>query len=454
MQNRENSLKTQKIIPFIRSVPALLEVTSAKKNRALGKHTKFCEKQEQQGLQQENKKQEYKKLRYKTQSIIQKIMSHASGTNRVCNCLKKRIDSNLSVGISYNETHKTASYSNLQLCDSKWICPVCSEISANQRKEELKQDLILLEKRGFYAHMLTLTVPHARYDALEETLSKLSKAKSKLFKDGLALQNEGHITSLEVKYSSENGWHPHLHLIVITDKKYSEHEMKGTLGVNPKSFGVLGYEKIIGMQWQKYCKSVGLREPSLRHGVDLKRGYDDKNHKTTELIDYILKDDLSSEMTKSHTKIGKYNADSVTPFQLALLAEGDEEKSPFAVLFREYAKVIKGKNNGKKSPKLVKLLDKIKNPIGPQLPQPPEDSELSEPPVLVYELLEREWRVLCADHQSKGKLLVLIEQDISDYGISTSKFPKADSFLNQLLWGRGEEFPPLATSINHFYAVM
>ena len=140
-------------------------------------------------------------------------------------------------------------------------------------------------------------------------------------------------------------------------------------------------------------------------------------------------------MTKSHTKIGKYNTDSVTPFQLALLAENEEEHSPFAVLFREYAKAIKGKNNGKKSPKLVKLLDKIKNPIGPQLPASEDDSDSIESPVLVYELQEKEWRVLCSDHESKGKLLILIEQDISDHGITTSKFPKADSFLNRLLEG-------------------
>lgn len=449
----QNILNTQKSISSNRSVLAYSEVTSAKKSGGLGKHTKFCEKQAQQGFTKDKKKQDYKKLRYKTQSIIQKIMSHASGTNRVCNCLKKRIDSNLSVGISYNESYKTASYSNLQLCDSKWICPVCSEISANQRKEELKEDLILLEKRGFYAHMLTLTVPHSRDNSLEDTLSKLSKAKSKLFKDGLALQNEGHITSLEVKYSSENGWHPHLHLIVITDKKYSEHEMKGTLGVNPKNFGVLGYEKMIGMQWQKYCKSVGLKEPSLKHGVDLKRGYDDKKHSTDELIDYILKDDLSNEMTKSHTKIGKYNTDSVTPFQLALLAENEEEHSPFAVLFREYAKAIKGKNNGKKSPKLVKLLDKIKNPIGPQLPASEDDSYSTESPVLVYELQEKEWRVLCSDHESKGKLLILIEQDISDHGITTSKFPKADSFLNRLLEGSRGGISPAHELLKPFWVL-
>ena len=403
---------------------------TASENRALGKHTKFCEKQAYKGLAEIKDKQKYKKLRYKTHSVIQKIMSHAHGTNRVCNCLKKRIDSKEGVGVTYNQQFKSASYSNVQLCGSKWVCPICSEIAANAKKEELKQDLVLLEKSGFFAHMLTLTVPHSRHDALEDTLKKLGTAKSKLFKDGLALENHGHITSLEVKYSSENGWHPHLHLIVFTDKRYEQDVVEKV-------------EKEIGLQWQKYCKSVGLRKPSLKHGVDLKRGYGDKKHNADELIDYVLKDELASEMTKSHTKNGRYNKDSVTPFQLALLAEGDEEKSPFAILFREYAKAIKGKNNSKKSPKLSDLLKELKKQLPKEEEKQGEGEEDEQLPILVYELTEKEWRLLCADHDAKGKLLVLIEQDILDHGISASKYPKADSFLNRLLRGRGEEFPPL-----------
>ena len=72
-----------------------------------------------------------------------------------------------------------------------------------------------------------------------------------------------------------------------------------------------------------------------------------------------------------------------------------------------------------------------------------ESLEELEPPKLVYELTEKEWRLLCADHERRGKFLVLIEQDIYDCGIDTQKFPKADSFLNLLFRGRGEEFPPL-----------
>ena len=46
----------------------------------------------------------------------------------------------------------------------------------------------------------------------------------------------------------------------------------------------------------------------------------------------------------------------------------------------------------------------------------------------VYELTDKEWRLLCADHERRGKFLVLIEQDLLDLGDETEIFPKADSF--------------------------
>ena len=437
----QNSLNNQKTISLNRSVLAHSEVTSAKKNRALGKHTKFCATPTGQGIEEKQAKQKFKKLRYKTHSIIQKIMSHAEGVNRVCNCQKKRIDSGLAVGVSYNSVHKTASYSNLQLCGSHWICPICSETHANARKQELQSLLVLLAKHRVYAHMLTLTVPHNINDSLDDTLAKLSKAKSELFKKGLSeFENIGHITSVEVKYSADNGWHPHLHLIVFTKQSYRDQEIKGTLGSMLGGIGVIGYQQIISLKWQECCEKFGLRKPSLRHGVDLKRGYDDsETSHATELVNYILKEQLANEMTKAHCKNGKFNTDSLTPFELALLAEGAEQDSCFAVLFREYAKAIKGKNQAKKSPKLVSFLKSIQEPEEDENNKSESEEENKK---AVYELTDKEWRLLCADHERRGKFLVLIEQDLLDLGDETEIFPKADSFLNLLLEGsRGGTSP-------------
>ena len=85
-----NSLDNQKTISLNRGVLTHSKVTPAKKSCALGKHTKFCATPTGQGIEEKQAKQKFKKLRYKTHSIIQKIMSHAEGVNRVCNCQKKR----------------------------------------------------------------------------------------------------------------------------------------------------------------------------------------------------------------------------------------------------------------------------------------------------------------------------------------------------------------------------
>lgn len=419
---------------------AVNAVLAGSKNRALGKHTKFCAQDTTHDLKATENRQKFKKLRYKTQSVIQKIMSHAEGTNRVCYCSKRRIDAKQNVTVSYNKAHKAASYSNVQLCGSHWICPVCSERHANEKKEELKQMLVLLAKHKVYAHMLTLTVPHSANDQLEDTLKKLGAAKSQLFKKGLAeFENVGHITSVEVKYSAENGWHPHLHLIIFTQKSYLEQEIKGTLGSQLKGVGVLGYQQIIGLKWQECCEKVGLRKPSLKHGVDLKRGYDDNEMSfANELINYALKDELSNELTKGHCKVGKYNTDSLTPFEIALMAEGEEEESPFAVLFREYAAAIKFKNQAKKSKKLREFLAAL--PIAEE--EPEESDQAEEQAIPVFELEDREWKLLCADYEARGKLLVLIEKDIEDFGINTDNFPRTNSFLNELVRGSRGKIPP------------
>ena len=248
---------------FNKALLAHSEVTSAKKSSALGKHTKFCAIPTGQGLAEKQVKQKYKKLRYKTHSIIQKIMSYAGGVNRVCNCQKKRIDSNLSVGVSYNKVHKTASYSNLQLCGSHWICPICAETHANAKKEELQRLLVLLAKHRIYAHMLTLTVPHRLGDSLDDTLKKLSKAKSELFKKGLSeFENIGHITSVEVKYSAENGWHPHQHILLLSHRPITD-SYKDKMYISDINFNektklnqFVKYHEELSQIWIKCCKKA------------------------------------------------------------------------------------------------------------------------------------------------------------------------------------------------------
>ena len=69
------------------------------------------------------------------------------------------------------------------------------------------------------------------------------------------------------------------------------------------------------------------------------------------------------------------------------------------------------------------------------------ETQEEEDSKLVYEIEQNEWRLLSSDFESRGEFLVLIEQDIYDFGIDTQKFPRADSFLNRLLGVEGRNLP-------------
>ena len=418
-------------------------------SRPLGKHTKSYSTLTQQGFQSLEKKQTYKKQRYKTQSIIQKILSDCAGKWRVIGCGKKRISSDIPVGVTFSPVHKTANYVNLQRCGSVWLCPVCSEKIAMQKQEQIKNLLVVMQKHGIKAHMLTLTVPHHITDDLKDLLAKLAKAKKHLFSDRKSIKfwsdkmpSVGHITSTEVKYSDQNGWHPHFHIIVFTKQSYTEKEVRGVF--ENGTFQELGLQQEVCKLWQECCKKVGLKVPSLKYGVDLKRGYNDAEQNDSKaLIDYALKGSLASELTMSHCKTGRFNTDSLTPFEIATLAENEKSieyaDSKYSQLFYQYAVAFKGKRQSFWSKALKDFLRKngIEEKTEEELLA--VETKEEEEAKLVYELEEKEWRVLCSDFESRGKLLVLIEQDIHAFGIDTTKFPRADSFLNQICYEKMEQ---------------
>ncbi|WP_180080557.1 protein rep [Acinetobacter sp. YH12058] len=429
-------VNTQKSISSNRSVLTHSKVTPAKKSDPLGKHTESYSADSINS----DKKQHYKKARYKTLSVIQKILSQCAGKWRVTGCGIKRIDKLQNVFVTYDKQNRSASYRNVQVCGNTWLCPVCSERIAHERKQEIERLIVLMHKRNLKAHMLTLTTPHYLTDDLKDLLEKQALTKKYFFGDRKSKafwENEfphlGHITSTEVKYSDNNGWHPHYHLIVVTEEGYSEKELKKK-------------ETAIYELWADCCVRAGLKRPSRKHGVDLKRGYDDDELNNPEsLINYALKGSLANELTMSHCKTGRFNRDSLTPFEIALLAENEKdfehESSKYSNLFYQYAVAFKGKKQSFINKSLKDLIRKIEEEEKAKEQDDKSEPEKQDEPTVVYELIPIEWRALCSDVNGRGDFLVAIEKDIEELGIDTNKFPRADSVLNRILGGQGGGFP-------------
>jgi len=278
--------------------------------------------------------------------ILQDRSCELLPTERVCNCLKKRIDKDKKRMVMFNEVREKAHWSNLQRCGSIWSCPVCAKQVTEKRREELKTAVSKWKSMGGTLLLLTLTNPHSASDYLKAMLYAQKKALQKFFerrkgKDLLRLLGRKYqIRSTEVTHG-QNGWHPHYHILLFVQRDY-ELDLISESSI---------YEQLLA-HWKSCCVDSGLPCPN-EHGLDIRDGtYADK---------YVSKWGIENELTKGHIKKGKEN--SRTAFDLLQLSFDDVEifgKKP-SKLFQEFALSFKGSRQlvwGRGLKKLLGIDDK------------------------------------------------------------------------------------------------
>ena len=234
--------------------------------------------------------------RFALQSVARDILPDS----RTAKCLRIRAhDKDVQVWKSKN--HKTASYGGLQTCGSVWTCPVCGAKVVEAAQEKIQQAMAMHRACGGEVHLLTLTVPHTRFDVLETLLERQGKALQGFLRDrkvkevfkemGYIGQIRGYETTHGRK-GTNNGWHPHFHFLQFV-------MVKGML----RSLWTGEPASICGGMFT--AKKAGLGSPSFQHGLDLRDGSFANN--------YVAKWGLEDEMTKGHIKKGKAGE---TPFDL------------------------------------------------------------------------------------------------------------------------------------------
>lgn len=288
-------------------------VHTVKKSRSLGIFTKTHVMPTPQGLQRVHN------------FLLQDQSAKLLPKERVCHCLKKRIDKTKLREVKYNEDRKKAHWSNVQRCASLWVCPVCAKQISEKRREELKKGLDTWKTvHSGSALLLTLTFSHSQSQPLKVLLMGL-RAAMKRFYETTRVQAlfkklfvQYKIKGLEVTYG-QNGWHPHHHILLLT--KYQILDFKK-------------YRNELAELWIKACVKSGLNAPSMTHGLDLRDG--------SKAQQYVQKWGLEHELTKGHIKKGRN--ESLTPFDLLQLSFEDREvfgKKP-SKLWQEFGVAIKG----------------------------------------------------------------------------------------------------------------
>ncbi len=146
--------------------------------------------------------------------------------NRTARCRRFRLHKTVQV-MSDGERAWVA---GVQTCNNVWGCPVCA-IQIQSERAGLVDYAIERwigygpERKGppnARAYMMTLTVKHALSHSLKRTSKLLAEAWSDMFagRAGAELRAQMGIAhfvrALEPTYGAENGWHPHLHVVLLT----------------------------------------------------------------------------------------------------------------------------------------------------------------------------------------------------------------------------------------------
>lgn len=144
-------------------------------------------------------------------------------------------------------------------CSSPWACPVCAPGLADQRAIALQPQVEAHVAAGYTAWLITLTIRHTRIDDVAE-LFRLQTAAWAKVTSGKVWQNwrtKGDIQfvrGFDCTWSAKNGWHPHLHLMVLIGPGHADPE---------------ALAHAIVERWGKCCTAVGL--DSLDRVQDVER---------------------------------------------------------------------------------------------------------------------------------------------------------------------------------------
>jgi hypothetical protein len=157
-------------------------------------------------------------------------------------------------------------YKGVQTCKLLWICPICSNRRAWERRGHLLKLIEYTQAEGLTLVMLTLTSSHDLGTSLLGQRLMMKKAKGLLtgrgpFKKGLLRHMTGSVTATEVTHGARSGWHLHFHYIVVLNLRHipvSEREEEA------RRLGEMAWPA-----WEGAATNVGLHVSRKAFSVDV-----------------------------------------------------------------------------------------------------------------------------------------------------------------------------------------
>lgn len=236
------------------------------------------------------------------------------------------------VGVQYDR-ERGCYFSGIAQCASVWACPSCSAVIRQRRAVEVTEGVGRWLADGHGALLVTLTVPHYASDRLAELWQTVAGGFRGVLQHrqwrhwseraGVA----GSIRAFEVT-RGPNGWHPHLHVLVLLERRASAADAEALARLLDN--GTAGL-------WRNHVLDTLGRDIN-GYGVDVRSVW--RNGEAVAA--YVSKLDsgcwgVGAELARFDLKRGGF--DSLSPFQIAEVAcAGDAKASAWWAEFQEASK--------------------------------------------------------------------------------------------------------------------
>lgn len=319
--------------------------------------------------------QDRRRAKYHLQEVISEQILQEQ--ERLSLCLKRSVPSQRAVIVRSKKTGRPH-FKNVMMCGSVWGCPICSGYITENRRKELAG---AIEDWKGSVFMGAFTVQHRAGDELKAVKAVLFASMRSItagrFWQGVKERYGiiGTVQANEVTWSSDNGWHPHRHVLFFSERVLSEPDIRA-------------FELEIKERFSKAVTSNGGYS-SENWGVRVTTG----NKKET--AEYCFKWGLDYEMLSQAKKAsdGHY-----TPFELADIfgATGDVR---YKFLFREYFYTFKGSKRVSYSRGLKERLS-IKERKDKELLEDSIENEYQ----VIAELSREAFKAVCLQHK-RGEIL-------------------------------------------------
>lgn len=308
-----------------------------------------------------------------------------------------------------------AGYAGVAYCGAVWLCASCSAVVRSVRAADVQEAVSGHLAAGGGALFVTLTVPHTARDLLAQTWPVVSDGwrwvqsgrAGRVLRD--LIRQVGTVRAAECTHGG-HGWHPHLHLLLLTERPVSE-DVRA-------AFAALLHER-----WALWCERRSWGAPLWGIGVRV-----DNVWGAQVLSAYVAKvqDDkwqqsanwrIGREMARGDLKRGRHVGR--TPFELlgeytrlVELDADDKRRRTIRRLWREYEAGSKGRSTLRWSAGLKAMLGVTDERTDEQIAADVQSAGA----VLVAQFDVPTWGAVCRTPGARERLLEIAEDSAGGGG--------------------------------------